>query len=308
MTLKKQPKPEPESAREIVIVRVIDAPRARVWRAWADPKEVAKWWGPYGFTNEPEVHEFRPGGTWRHVMVGPDGTRFPNFTRFLEIVEPERIVSSHGGGEEGGPAIKGFIQTVTFKDLGDGRTELTLRNVFPSAAARDEVAKKYHAVEGGRQTLQRLAEHATGGRAFVLDMSRLIDAPRERVWAAWADPEQVKRWFAPRPLTLEIARMDLRAGGGFAMTMRFPDGKAHPFAGVYREVVERARIVWTGEFPGDPKDNIRTEVSFADEGGKTRLTVRQTFAVLTPVNTEATKGARQGWTMTLDQLAETVGG
>ncbi|MDE2489974.1 MAG: SRPBCC domain-containing protein [Elusimicrobia bacterium] len=308
MTLEKKTKPEPESARELVIRRVIDAPRERVWRAWADPEEVVRWWGPYGFADEPEVREFRPGGVWRHVMIGPDGKRFPNFARFLEIAEPERIVWSHGGSEEGGPPIAGFIQTVTFKDLGNGKTELTMRSVFPSAASRDEVAEKYGAVEGGRQTLQRLAEHATGGRAFVLDLSRLIDAPLARVWEAWADPEQVERWFAPRPLTLEIERMDLRAGGGFAMTMRFPDGKAHPFSGVYREVVERARIVWTGEFRSDPKDNIRTEVSFADEGGKTRLTVRQTFAVLTPVNTEATKGARRGWTMTLDQLAEHAAG
>jgi uncharacterized protein YndB with AHSA1/START domain len=180
--------------------------------------------------------------------------------------------------------------------------------VFPSAAARDEVAKKYRAVEGGRQTLQRLAEHATGGRAFVLDMTRLIDAPRARVWEAWADPEKVKRWFAPRPLTLEIERMDLRAGGGFKMAMRFPDGKAHSFSGVYAEVLEGERIAWTGEFPGDPKGNIRTEISFADEDGKTRLTVRQTFRVLTPINRGPTQGAKQGWTMTLDQLTAEVAG
>src|SRR5271170_5017969 len=99
---------------------------------------------------------------------------------------------------------------------------------------------------------------------FTLDMSRVVDAPLARVWQAWADPKKLAQWFAPRPLTLSVEKMELRTGGRFAMTMHMPDGGKHEFAGGYREVVEASRIVWTGEFPGDPNDNIRTEVDFED--------------------------------------------
>jgi uncharacterized protein YndB with AHSA1/START domain len=142
--------------------------------------------------------------------------------------------------------------------------------------------------------------------AFELVLERLIDAPRERVWKAWADPEQIKLWFAPRPLTLSVKTMDLRTGGSFAMTMHEPGGKNHAFGGRYVEVVAPERIVWTGEFPYGPKDQMRTTVEFVAEGKKTRVKVRQILTVLTPETAPHAQGAKQGWTMTLDQLAETA--
>ena len=143
---------------------------------------------------------------------------------------------------------------------------------------------------------------------WELKLDRTLNAPVERVWKAWSEPEQVARWFAPRPLTLRVDKMDFRPGGVFEMAMVFPDGKTHEFSGTYREVVPRARLVWTGEFPGDPKDNIRTEVVFTAQGAKTRIDVRQTFQVVTPINEQALQGANQGWNMTLDQLTEVVEG
>src|SRR5262249_17774404 len=114
--------------REIVISRVIDAPRERVWDAWADPKQVAVWWGPHGFKTTTDRREFKGGGVWKHTMIGPDGTEYPNLTRFEEVVRPERIVYTNGGGRQGGPGVH-FRSTVTFVEK-DGKTELTLRMVF----------------------------------------------------------------------------------------------------------------------------------------------------------------------------------
>jgi len=139
---------------------------------------------------------------------------------------------------------------------------------------------------------------------FELVLERVFDAPRALVFRAWAEPERIAKWFAPKPLTLRVDKMDFRAGGAFKMAMVWPDGREHDFGGAYVEVVPPEKLVWTGEFPGDPKDNIRTEVVFEDLGAKTRLKVRQTFSVLTDVNRQPTQGAKQGWTMTLDQLAE----
>jgi uncharacterized protein YndB with AHSA1/START domain len=148
---------EKTADREIVITRVFNAPRERVFNAMTDPKQVVQWWGPKGFTTTIEKMDVRPGGVWKHVMHGPDGTDYPNKSVFIEVVKPERIVYSHGGGKKGGPAAQ-FHATWTFEAQGT-MTKLTLRMVFPSAAARDQVVKQYNAIEGGNQTLDRLAEH-----------------------------------------------------------------------------------------------------------------------------------------------------
>src|SRR5713101_8242613 len=148
---------EDTSDREIVITRVFNAPRELVFEAMANPKQVVQWWGPRGFTTTIHEMDVRPGGVWRHTMHGPDGTDYPNKSVFIEIVKPERIVYSHGGGKKGDPGAR-FHATWTFEAQG-GKTKLTLRMVFPSAEARDQVVKQYNAIEGGNQTLARLAEH-----------------------------------------------------------------------------------------------------------------------------------------------------
>jgi uncharacterized protein YndB with AHSA1/START domain len=139
--------------------------------------------------------------------------------------------------------------------------------------------------------------------AFDLVLSRIIHAPRNRVFKARSEPEQVAQWFGPKGFTVPICDMDFRPGGTFRLTMRGPDGIDYPFSGTYRQINPSKRLVWNGEFPGGPRDQVRTEITFEEEGGKTRLTVRQTFAVVTPADEPKTKGAKQGWTETLDRLA-----
>ena len=143
--------------REIVLSRVFDAPRELVWDAWTDPQQVVEWWGPKGFTTTIHEMDVRPGGIWRHTMHGPDGTDYANKSTFLEVVKPARIVYSHGGGKKGDPGAQ-FVATWTFEAQGN-KTKLTLRMVFPSAAAREHVVKTYGAIEGGKQTLARLADY-----------------------------------------------------------------------------------------------------------------------------------------------------
>ena len=125
--------------REIVATRVFDAPRELVFRMWTDPKHIAHWWGPNGFTNTIHEMDVRPGGVWRFVMHGPDGVDYKNKIVYLEIVKPERLVYRHAG-EEGTEDVR-FHTTVTFLEEG-GKTKLTLRMVFESAAGRDRVVKK----------------------------------------------------------------------------------------------------------------------------------------------------------------------
>src|SRR6266705_7203639 len=126
------------SDREIVITRDFQAPRELVWEAMTNPKHVVNWWGPRGFRSTIETMDFRVGGVWKHVMVGPDGVKYPNESVFKEIVKPERIVYQHGGQREGGPGVS-FVSTWTFEAMAVGKTRVTMRGVFPSAADRDFV-------------------------------------------------------------------------------------------------------------------------------------------------------------------------
>jgi len=148
--------------RMIIGTRVLDAPRELVWRAWTDPKHLAQWWGPNGFTTTTSSFDMRVGGVWRFVMHGPDGRDYQNRITFDEIVKPERIVYHHGGGEDVEPVQ--FRTTVAFEDL-DGKTRLTMTGVFPSAAERERVIKEYGADQGLVQTLSRLADYLTKMKA-----------------------------------------------------------------------------------------------------------------------------------------------
>ena len=149
---------EQTADREIVISREFAAPRELVWEAMVNPEHVVQWWGPRGFTTTIEEMDVRPGGVWKHVMHGPDGVNYPNHSVFKEVAKPERIVYSHGGAREGGPGVS-FVATWTFDAVATGRTRVTIRMVFPSAADRDFVVREFGAIEGGQQTLERLAEH-----------------------------------------------------------------------------------------------------------------------------------------------------
>ena len=141
--------------RAIVGTREFDAPRALVFSAWTDPKHLAQWWGPNGFTTTTYSFEFRPGGVWRFVMHGPDGRDYQNRITFEEIVAPERIVYRHGGGDDVEPVQ--FRTTVLLEELGK-RTRVTWRGELPSAAERNRVVKDYGADKGLEQCMARLAD------------------------------------------------------------------------------------------------------------------------------------------------------
>ena len=122
----------PSTDREILSTRVFDAPRERVFRAFSDPSLLARWWGPKAFTNTFHEFDFRPGGAWRFVMHGPDGTDYRNATDFIEVVSPERVVLDHLR------PMHRFQMTMTFAEEA-GRTRLTWRMLFEFAAELERV-------------------------------------------------------------------------------------------------------------------------------------------------------------------------
>jgi len=145
-----------QDPKVMVATRVFDAPRTLVFSAWTEPRHLAHWWGPDGFSISTHSFDFRPGGVWRFVMHGPDGRDYENRVTFDEIAPPDHIAYHHGGGDDVEPVQ--FRTLVTFEDLG-GKTKLTLRATFPSAEERERVIREYGADKGQVETLARLAEY-----------------------------------------------------------------------------------------------------------------------------------------------------
>src|SRR5579862_2342210 len=143
--------------REIAITRVFNAPRNLVWTAWTDPKHVALWWGPNGFTNTIHKMEVKVGGVWDFIMHGPDGINYPNKILFTEVVKPELLKFDHGSDDPNDPGQ--FKVTVNFTALEAKKTEIKMRMLFQTKEARNLVVEKYGATEGNTQTMNRLEKY-----------------------------------------------------------------------------------------------------------------------------------------------------
>jgi uncharacterized protein YndB with AHSA1/START domain len=135
-----------EPDRELVTTRLLDAPRERVFRAFAEPEHLAQWWGPNGFTSTFHAFTLRAGGAWRYTMHGPNGADYPNESVFVEVMEPERIVLDHVSGPH-------FRLTIALTPE-VGRTRLVWRQRFPTAADCDRI--RALAVPANEQNLDRL--------------------------------------------------------------------------------------------------------------------------------------------------------
>jgi uncharacterized protein YndB with AHSA1/START domain len=138
----------------IEITRLLDAPRELVWQCFTDPKHLAHWWGPNGFSITTHSHAARAGGKWDFIMHGPDGTDYDNLVTYSEVTRPERLVYEH---RDPNGTIH-FHATITLTAEGD-RTRVVMRSRFPSVAVRDQLVRDVGAAEGGKQTLDRLGAY-----------------------------------------------------------------------------------------------------------------------------------------------------
>lgn len=144
------------SDREFTIVREFDAPRELVFKAWTDPAQAAKWWGPRNFTTPPSSvsMDVRPGGKYRATMISDvDGTQYPTSGSYREVVEPERLVFTWGDPTGDGSPERESVVTVTFAENGD-KTTMTFHLVAPGPLSRDDGAE-----DGWGESLDRLVEY-----------------------------------------------------------------------------------------------------------------------------------------------------
>lgn len=298
---------------ELYIERVFDAPRSMVWQAWVDPDQVAKWWGPRGFTLTTDYKDVRTGGSWRYTMHGPDGVDYPNHTKFLEVDEYARLVYDHGGFEDRPPL---FRVTVNFSDLG-GKTKMEMTMALASEQAAKE-AKQFIKKASGDSTWDRLAEYLSPTDRFFINRS--FDAPIDLVFDMWADPHHLVKWLPPAGATMECVRADIRTGGTSLLRMNGSGGPAMHVRAAYEKVDKPNCIVYRQTFcdenerPTPPAfaegwpAELMVSVTLTEEWpGRTRVTVQSEVAgEATAAERETFRqgkgGMTQGWTGSFDQL------
>ncbi len=313
MSAAKQPNDIPDN--EIRSSRLINFPRELVWTALSDPNHLVHWWGPKGFTNTFHTFDFKVGGQWKFIMHGPNGIDYPNESRFVEIVEPSRLVLDH-------VVAPLFWAVIELEDRGD-QTLISWRQIFESAAVCAKV--KVYAEPANEENFDRLEARLntmTQIREFVI--TREFNAPRDLVWKAWTDPEMLKKWFGPKGFTMPTCKMDLRVGGVFHYCLVAPDGKTTLWGKwVFREITPPERIVVTSSFSDEQQGITRHPMApdwpiqlhsiftLTARGNKTEVKIQWTPLNPTPVELktflDGFASMNAGWSGTFSQLEQFLG-
>lgn len=303
-------------SNELRITRIYDAPVKNVWEAWTDPKQVAQWWGPRGFTLTTHSKDLRAGGSWHYTMHGPDGVDYPNKTQYLEVEKYSRLVYDHGGNDDRPPL---FRVSVLFTEI-KGKTKMDMSMTLPTPEAAEET-RKFIKKANGDSTWDRLAEYlakeSSGKDQFVIN--RTFDAPIELMFAMWTDPKHVSQWSSPKGFEMNFLKAEIKPGGSSFYFMTNGSIKMYGRAN-YLEITRPHRIVYTQQFC-DENENISrhpmaptwpetmlTTVTLAEEGpDKTRVTVLwEIHGTTTREELEtfikAKSGMTQGWTGSFDKL------
>ncbi len=308
---------------EITLTRLYEAPVKMVWDAWTDPKQVAQWWGPRGFTITTHSKDFRPGGHWSYTMHGPDGKNYENKTIYLEIEKYSRMVYDHGGNDEQDrPPL--FRVTVTFEET-KGKTLMEMTMAFPSAEIATE-SKKFIKMAGGNSTWDRLGEYleknSTGRDVFVINQS--FQCSQETMFELWTNPNHLSKWLAPIGFHMEFSQADLRPG--MTSLYKMTNGTDTTMYGkiIYLEMNKPHRLLYEQQFcdeygnvsrhPNMPTwpETMRTEVLLtAEDDGSTRVTVRwEPVGTVTSAEQEQFRQFRgsmtQGWTGSFDKLDDVL--
>ena len=304
---------------EIYIERIYDAPVKMVWDAWVDPKQVAQWWGPRGFTLTNHSKDVRTGGHWSYTMHGPDGVDYPNSTKYLEVEKHSRMVYDHGANADQPPA---FRVTVNFFDF-KGKTRMELTMALATAEAAKET-KRHIKKLGGNATWDRLGEYLEmeSTKQDIFTINQTFEAPINLMFEVWTNPKHLSQWTGPADSKIDYLKADIKPGGSafYCMTGQGDTkifGKAN-----YLEIVKPNRIVYTQCFcdenqkvarhPMAPTwpEVMKTTVLLETEGAdKTRVTVKwEVIGDATPAEREtfnkAKAGMSQGWGGSFDKLEE----
>jgi uncharacterized protein YndB with AHSA1/START domain len=305
------------NSNDLKITRVYDAPVKVVWEAWTDVKQVAKWWGPRGFTITTHSKDLKPGGFWNYTMHGPDGVDYPNVTKYYEVEKYHKLVYDHGANENQPPL---FRVTVLFNE-NKNKTTMNMTMAFESPEKATEIGK-FIKKAGGNSTWDRLGEYlekeATGKEKFVIN--RTFESPINLMFEMWSNPEHLSQWLAPTGFSMKFYRSEIKTGGSTFYMMTNGSNVTMYGRIKYLEISKPNKMVYSQQFV-DEKENISrhpfaptwpetmlTTVTFTEESPtSTRITVEwETYGEVTSEELAAfvkeKPGMTVGWTGSFDKL------
>jgi uncharacterized protein YndB with AHSA1/START domain len=312
-----------ENNNELAITRVFDAPLEKAWKAWTNPEEAKKWWGPKDFSAPHISIDLRKGGKYVFCMrgAGPDGVVKDYWSTgvYREIVPMERLVLTDSFADEKGNVVPAshygmagdwpleLLVTVTFEDVG-GKTKMILRHEgIPSGMMRELTAA------GWSESFDKLAESIVpDGRTRIIAergkqeivITRTFDAPRNLVFKAYTDRDLIEQWWGPRRFTTIVDKIDVKPGGLWRFINRDNVGNEYAFHGVYHDIAAPERIVDTFEFEGTPGHVSLETLTLEEIGGKTKVTGKSVFQSVEDRDGMLAEDMEEGVLETMDRLAE----
>jgi uncharacterized protein YndB with AHSA1/START domain len=284
------------------MTRIINTPREMVFKAWTDPVQLAKWWGPNGFTNPVCDIDTTPGGTILIHMQAPDGTVYPMDGEFHEIVEPERLIFTSAALDKNGKRLFEVLNTITFTEQ-VGKTNLELHAAVSNITSE---GKPYldGMNEGWSQTLDRLDEYVSSSSKnknikmnTPLVIERTFNASVEKVWKAITDINQMRQWYFPQ---LE----NFKSEEGFETQFNVHhEGKDYLHIWKIKEVTLLKKISVEWKYRGYPGNSL---VSFElfKQGDKTKLVLtHERIETFMPEKYPelAKENFMEGWTQFMDK-------
>jgi len=288
--------------KELTITRVLNAPIELVWKVWTDPDHIKNWWGPNGFTNTIFGMDLKPGGVWEFIMHGPDGKDYKNKSIFKEIIKHKQIVYEHISGPK-------FQATVKFTPQGK-KTLLEWQMLFDTAEEREKTVKTFKADVGLKQNIFKLEGYLRSvSSEKEMTLTRVINAPRQIVFNAWTDPQQLQKWWGPKGFTNPVCKADAIPGGEILIHMQAPDKTIYPMDGEFHEIVEPEKLVFTTaalDKNGNRLFEILNTVTFSDENGKTKIHLHAAVSNITEEGRPYLDGMNEGWNQSIDRLNELV--
>jgi uncharacterized protein YndB with AHSA1/START domain len=309
---------EAMTEKDLVIERVFDAPRERVFDVFTQPEHLQKWWGPKMVGIPVAEYDARPDGK---IFIGErhlDGAMYYLAGVVREIERPSRLVFAiHFANEKrervSPPAGSGLgaawdgeiVSHVTFSAEG-GRTRVTIRTERSGVTAEWTEKARYGWGESLDKLDYAIADDmkvaAVGEREIVI--TRTFNAPRALVYEALTNPEHVKNWWGPRQYGAVSAVGEFRAGGRYRYAQNGPDGEV-AFSGEVREASPE-RIVYVEEYEAMPGHEALVTVTLDERDGKTLLTMRGVYQSKEDRDAVIASGMEWGARLSYLQLDEVI--
>ncbi|MBX3529518.1 MAG: SRPBCC domain-containing protein [Rhizobiaceae bacterium] len=297
--------------------RTFDAPKALMWDIWTKPEHMRRWWAPHHFTVPLAEFEARVGAPLRIDFRAPSGHVFANYGEVTEVVPTDRLAFTTEYRENGKLLVVNLF-TVTFHDEGrKTRLEIDAKITFAEPEAAESLGGmeqgfgeqleklELEAVYAAKDDPKKLAVACPAGSPVIL-MQRLLDGPRELVWAYMTTKEHFSTWWGPRSYTNEITDFDVREGGKWRVIQRDPKGDEFIFRGVFKEIQKPDRLTWTfgmeNMFEG--MEAVETYILEDLGNGQTRYSAISVFPSVEARDGMAATDMEWGAGETMDRLDE----